>query len=61
MLNKQSRVARNASLTAADSQQSGRHLLATRNLHSSSKKAARRDLTSYIKLEGVDSIGHVSF
>ena len=51
---------KNVSSGAGDKQQSGRHLLAAKYLKSTWNKEAAQSLTSYIKLEGVDSIGHVS-
>lgn len=59
--NEPSHVVKNASLAADDKQQAGRHLLAAKYMHGTLNKAAHRDLISYIKLEGVDSIGHVSY
>ena len=56
-------VKNNSSLVATDKQQAGRHLLAAKYkyLQSSWNKNTDQTLISYIKLEGVDSIGHVSY
>ena len=48
-------------MTAVDKQQAGRHLLAAKSVRGTLTKAAHHDLVSYIKLEGVDSIGNVSY
>ena len=56
-------VKNDSSSAATDKQQAGRHLLAAKHkyLQSSWNKDTGQALVSYIKLEGVDSIGHVSF
>ena len=61
--NPRSLVKNDSSSAATDKQQAGRHLLAAKYkyLQRSWNKDAGQVLTSFIKLEGVDSIGHVSF
>ena len=56
-------VKNNSSSVVTDKQQAGRHLLAAKYkyLQSSGNKNTDQTLISYIKLEGVDSIGHVSY